>query len=58
MLSNYTDKSTRIGFVAPSQEGEILNLKNQISKILTNNGYTNIEERKGIRLMINADLPI
>lgn len=58
LLSNYTDKSMRIGFVAPSQEGEILNLKNQIIKILTNKGYTNIEELKGIRIMINAELPI
>ncbi len=58
LLSNYTDKSIRIGFVAPSQEGEILNLKNQIIKILTNKGYTNIEESKGIRIMLNAELPI
>lgn len=58
LLSNYPDKSMRIGFVAPSQEGEIINLKNQIIKILSNKGYTNIEELKGIRIMINAELPI
>jgi len=57
LLTNYTDKSIRIGFVAPSQEGEILNVKKQIVKILLSKGYSNVEELNGIRLMFDANLP-
>jgi hypothetical protein len=56
-LSYLDNKAMRIGFVAPVQDGEILNVKRQIITMLKAQGYTNIEEHDGIRLFIGADMP-
>ena len=57
-LSNYPDKTIRVQFVAPIQEGEIINVKNQIIKILISKGYSNIENIPGIRLLLDPTAPI
>ncbi len=58
IFSNFPDKSTHFGFVAPSEEGEILNVKNQIVKTLKAKGYFDVEEINGIRLIIGSELPV
>ncbi len=51
------DKSKHIGFVAPSNDGEIINVKKQIIDILVKQGFVNIENTNGIRLMLDSNLP-
>lgn len=52
----YPDITMHIGFVAPNSEGEIINVKNQIIKILKTKGYIDIEKVNGIRIMIDSNL--
>jgi hypothetical protein len=52
----YPNKSIHIGFVAPAQTADVMNVKEQIKSILKKRGYTDIEDIKGIRLMLNDSL--
>lgn len=51
------DKNKHIGFVAPASDGEILNVKEQIVRILKKQGYNDIENTNEIRIMIGNDFP-
>ncbi len=56
-FNNFPDKNIYIGFVGASMEGEIINVKDQIIKILKNHGYSNLENTTGIRIFIDSNLP-
>ncbi|MFV5685965.1 hypothetical protein ACM55I_10995 [Flavobacterium sp. GB2R13] len=52
----FPNKTMHVGFIAPNSEGEIINVKNQIIKVLISRGYNNIENTNGIRILLDSAL--